>query len=235
MNPHRTHQTMKPSAAAAAANPAMPTDTTLPADTAEELVAVLGPMVSAVPVAKPVTTAVPDVLPLEALSVALLSLLALVLLLLLPLVLLAAALLLLLLLDSETAGHVRLYFGVVEKLSVTAKVALSCELESYIVYHHVFVLPKSSQPTWSQYFCAFAMLGTASPVLGPAVGQPVSVIHTGLPPEADLAAEKSRSKRDLAKSMLLLPFELSKYGYASVPRKSMASMTGVTDELPHTS
>lgn len=96
------------------------------ADAAEEAFAVLDDVVplEPVPVAKPVITAVPDVELGELLEV-------------------LAALLLL----EAGAGQVRLYLGVVEKFSVTANVAASAELESYIVYHQVLVLPNSPHPT----------------------------------------------------------------------------------------
>jgi hypothetical protein len=72
---------------------------------------------------------------------------------------------------------------------------------SFNVYQNVVRVPKSEQPTSSQYRFAFSSDATAEPELGPTKhvvsirvnagkrrfnilrGQPVSVTHTGFPPD----------------------------------------------------
>lgn len=97
-------------------------------------------------------------------------------------------------------------------------------LVSWRVYHQVLVLPKSGHPTSSQYVLAFARLGMAKFSVFPLTGHPVSVIQTGLLPTAAWVAAKAAWNRLLPSSMLLV-MVFWKYGYASIPMKSHASMT----------
>lgn len=86
-------------------------------------------------------------------------------------------------------------------LLVTPKLGLAPA--SARVYHQVLTLPRRGQATWSQYCLALATEATASPQVGPLVGQPVSVIQTGLPLAADSVFCQASSKRALALSMPL--------------------------------
>jgi len=52
--------------------------------------------------------------------------------------------------DADTAGHVRLKYGVVERLFVMANLAALTGFESRKLYHQTLVLPKMEHPTWSQ-------------------------------------------------------------------------------------
>ena len=112
--------------------------------------------------------------------------------------------------DGLTAGQVRLNLGVVERLSVIAKRAVLAGLLSRRMYHQVLILPKSVQPTSSQKRFAFSTDGTPIPHVSPDVGQPVSVIQTGLPLAAAWDASSASVQRLTAFSMELLPLLLWK-------------------------
>lgn len=77
------------------------------------------------------------------------------------------------------------------KLGEGVSGAASCS-----VYHQVLVDPKREHPTSSQYVLALSMEATACPAVGPLTGQPVSVIHTGLPPTAAFVWSTALLKRD---------------------------------------
>lgn len=79
----------------------------------------------------------------------------------------------------------------IPKLGAGVVGAASCS-----VYHQTFVLPKSGQPTSSQYFSALAVLASARFAAGPLTGQPVSVTHTSLPWAAACVWLKAALKRD---------------------------------------
>ncbi len=96
---------------------------------------------------------------------------------------------------------------------------------SSIVYQKMLTLPNLGHPTSSQYVLALAMDGTPRFSVFPLTGHPVSVIQTSLPPTAAWVTARASSKRaDPSVISLLIVFW--KYGYASIPIQSQASITG---------